>query len=79
METKDKTIISLYNIPYNTRPKLLFMGNGINRCFDGTSWEEIIKRHTEDESLSYDEIKTISFPLQIVLATNDKLTSVLRK
>ena len=79
MKTTDKSNNDMESIKYGTRPKLLFTGNGINRCFDGNSWENVINTYNVNKNITYDEIKILPFSLQIVLATQDNVHETMKK
>ena len=74
---KSSAIISeLRPIKYGDHPKVLLMGNGINRAFkECTSLSDLLsdtlKQNNKD--VSYDEIKNLPFPLQIIVSTKDRV------
>ena len=55
-------------IPFGKSPKVLFLGNGINRAFGFLSWDGLINTKTENKSL---ELDGIPYPMQAVILTND--------
>ncbi len=62
-------------LEYNKIPTVLLLGNGINRAYDFSSWEELIKSIGTKE-LSKEEkqsLKTVPYPLQPVILTDDHL------
>ena len=73
---------TLPEIPFGTRPKVLFVGNGINLSFSGAtktdsvlrdewknSYNEELPERNEDNSSH--RIWSVPFPLQVVAATKD--------
>lgn len=63
-------------IEYNRIPKVLLLGNGINRSFEGESWSEILKPSTSERKFTDAEterIKSMPFPLQAVALSCDKV------
>ncbi len=67
------------DVKNNTRPKVLLLGNGLNRAFSGYSWEASIKKMWQNSQFSADseDVKKLPFPLQIVLATGDRVDKTL--
>lgn len=66
--TKDKLTISIKYLP-----KVLLLGNGINRAYDFASWDELIKS-IKTKELTEEEIKTVNKapnPLQPIILTED--------
>lgn len=59
-------------IPWDRRPRILFLGNGMSRAFGGSSWEDII-REINYTGTDLTEIKKAPFPLQAVIATGDQV------
>lgn len=57
-------------IPPGHRPRVLLLGNGLNRVFGGASWtgllEEINRTHFTTE-----QVRSLPFPLQAVLLSDD--------
>lgn len=63
--------MALKSIPYGTRPKILLLGNGINRAFGSDSWGDILGRiscgtYTKKE---IELLKGMPYPLQAVVAS----------
>lgn len=56
-------------------PKILLLGNGINRAFDADSWEDMLKAITERNDLPKE--LHLPMPLQAVLVSNDHLSKKL--
>ena len=53
----------------NTNRKVLFLGNGINRAFNGDSWDELLKKLSNDKGAKYGE--NVPMPLRAILLTKD--------
>ena len=66
---------SKLRLEYGQVPKVLLMGNGINRAYGFASWDELIESiRTRDLSDSEKEdVKNIPYPLQPVILTGDHL------
>ncbi len=64
----------------NTFPKVLLLGNGINRAFNRDSWETIIKKLWTNNRINCDnkDVSKLPFSLQIVLATDDNVDHVIK-
>ena len=62
-------------LAYGQVPKVLLLGNGINRSYGFASWDELIESiRTKDLSDSEKEgIKNVPYPLQPVILTGDHL------
>lgn len=70
----------ILHIPYDTVPKVLILGNGINRAYNFASWDDLIQSIRTRE-LSEDEtacIKDIPYPMQPVILTDDHLGTRMR-
>lgn len=75
----DQNAASLY-IPYDGIPKVLMLGNGINRAYDFASWNDLILS-IQTRKLSEDEkacIENIPYPMQPVILTDDHLGTRMR-
>lgn len=70
-------------IPYGTTPKVLLLGNGINKCFGEMKWKELIDKVSEGKnSFSAEQVRLISdlpYPLQPVVLTDDDMDSTMGK
>ena len=66
---------SKLRLAYGQVPKVLLMGNGINRAHGFASWDELIESiQTKDLSNSEKEnVKNVPYPLQPVILTGDHL------
>ena len=70
----------ILHIPYDSIPKVLMLGNGINRAYNFASWDDLIQSIRTHE-LSEDEtacIKNIPYPMQPVILTDDHLGTRMR-
>jgi hypothetical protein len=68
-------------LSYEKIPKILLLGNGINRAYDYASWDDLIKS-ISTKSLTSSEseaMKTVPYPLQPVILTNDHVDIQIRK
>lgn len=67
----------LPGITPGNRPKVLFLGNGINLCWNGTKWSDIISGYASESGIEYDKAVFDKLPatLQIVAATGDHINS----
>ncbi len=61
------------------RPKVLLLGNGLNRSFSGDQWGDLLKQIHCNHRVSLKNIEKVDYPLQAVLATNDNLSETIRK
>ena len=68
-------------IEHGKRPKVLLVGNGLNRKFGMDSWEDLIcNALARNKSLyAYDDIKDMTATMQIVVATSQKFGSCQEK
>ena len=59
----------------------LFLGNGINRAFNGDSWEKLIDKIAVefDSGFSKDTVKDLPFPMQVVAVSKDNVNSAMKK
>lgn len=76
---KRNPIEKLNAVELENASPILFLGNGINRCFQGESWSDLITKLIKDTSLSYDLIKNLPFPMQVVIATKDDVGPSMKK
>lgn len=60
----------------NNTKKVLLIGNGIARCFNSSSWFEIIEDIAKEHKVDYKEIVKLYPPSQIVVASNNDLENV---
>ncbi len=59
-------------------PKVLLLGNGINRAFEGDSWENLIASINQNKKIPDVEKLTSPMPLQAILVTEDNLDVILK-
>lgn len=74
----DETKISL---EYGKIPKVLLLGNGINRAFNFASWTDLLN-HLKEREFSKEEdacLKEVPYPLCPVILTKDHIHSKLKK
>ena len=68
-------------IEHNEVPKVLLLGNGINRAYEFSSWMNLIQSIGTKELLE-DETKIwgiVPYPLQPVILTDDHLGEQMKK
>ena len=60
---------------------VLFLGNGINRAFNGDSWEKLIDKIAVEFDLGFskDAVKDLPFPMQVVAVSKDNVNSAMKK
>ena len=54
-------------------PQILLLGNGINRTCESNDWGDLIKNLSCNPRIDPKIIEEVAYPLQVVLATGDKL------
>lgn len=69
MQQKKKTAAPLY-IPHGCRPKVLLVGNGLNRVYGGASWASLLAKINRTDFTAAD-VQFMPFPMQAVLLSND--------
>ena len=71
----------LEEIPYGYIPKVLFVGNGINRAYSNESWDDFIKSLSDKELSDEDEKKYQKLPYQLrpVVITEDLVDATLKE
>lgn len=52
------------------RPKVLLLGNGLNRVYGGASWTGLLEKINRTE-FTTEQVKSLPFPLQAVLLSRD--------
>ncbi len=50
-------------------PKVLFLGNGINRAFKSNSWDELLKEFGKKE----DTVNSLPMTLQPIILSNNNV------
>jgi len=58
-------------------PKVLLLGNGLNRCFGGMSWTDLIYKFPNGQIIP--QGSNIPMPMQIILATDGEVSTNLQK
>lgn len=71
-------ITKLPVIPANKKPKVLLIGNGISRCFEGLSWDNLIE-NIDNKTVRYtkEDLKKLPYPLQPCVVTGDNVHKAL--
>lgn len=64
---------------HETAPQVLLLGNGLNRAYGADDWRSLLKRIHHNPKVSFEELQSLPFPLQAVLATDDQLEAVLNE
>ena len=59
---------------------VLFLGNGINRAFNGDSWDNLIKKISTkyESSLTADDVEHLPFPMKVVALSGDRVIATVR-
>ncbi len=58
-------------------PRVLLIGNGINRTFGGGDWSALLKALYTNPRVPFERIRELPFPLQAVLATANRIDRTL--
>ncbi len=58
-------------------PQVLLLGNGLNRCYKGDSWDDLLKRITINKTIPAD--LDCPMPLQAIIRTNDSVDISLKE
>lgn len=60
---------------------VIFVGNGINRAFQGDSWSIIIQKVMCEyrPPYTYEDIKHLPFSMQIVAASGDNVNAAMKE
>ena len=75
-----KTIEREFNIFEGKRPRVLLLGNGLNRAYNGKSWDQLLDSIKEAEEFPLNAEKYIMpMPLKAAMLTNNKLASKMRE
>lgn len=66
-------ILPLNKIFDDKKFNVLFLGNGISRCFENDSWKNLIKKciKRSNSDIKYSQVKKLPYNMQIIAATND--------
>ncbi|MCF0123983.1 MAG: hypothetical protein HUJ67_07700 [Ruminiclostridium sp.] len=62
----------------HTRPKVLLLGNGMNRVYGGASWAGLLQKINRT-AFTPEEVKGIPLPMQAVLLSEDHVDSSLKE
>ena len=59
---------------------VLFLGNGINRAFNGDSWDNLIKKISTkyESSLTADDVEHLPFPMKVVALSGDRVIATVK-
>ncbi len=62
-------------------PKVLLLGNGLNRAYAGESWKSAIQKMWCNPKVCKDDkkVQALPFPLQVVVATNDSVDAAIQQ
>lgn len=67
-------------IQTDERPKVLLLGNGINRAFDAEEWDQLLKNMACTAVVEkWDVFNNMSYPLKVVVATEDHVNIEMKK
>lgn len=64
-------------MPAGRRPRVLLLGNGLNRVYGGASWSGLLEKINRTE-YTQEQIKTIPLPMQAVLLSQDHVDESLK-
>lgn len=64
-------------IPHGARPKVLLLGNGLNRVYGGASWAGLLDRMNRT-GFTQEQVKGIPMPMQAVLLSGDHVDGSLK-
>lgn len=59
-------------------PQVL-LGNGLNQGFGGESWSKAIESIWCNKAISREDVKSMPFPLQVVVGTDDQVDTALKR
>lgn len=70
-----KTNEQLTSIPYGTHPKVLLLGNGVNRTFGDDSWNRLLDCMSCEHYEAYESynLENLPYPLKVVTLTGDNV------
>ncbi len=59
---------------------VLFLGNGINRAFNGDSWNNLVEKISKEyeSSLTADDVKHLPFPMKVVALSGDRVIATVK-
>ena len=64
-------------LPPGRRPRVLLLGNGLNRVFGGASWTGLL-REINRTHFTTEQVRSLPFPLQAVLLSDDHVDQSLK-
>lgn len=65
-------------MPPGRRPRVLLLGNGLNRVYGGASWSGLLEKINRTD-YTQEQIKTIPLPMQAVLLSQDHVDESLKE
>lgn len=65
------------SLPKHRRPKVLLLGNGMNRIYGGASWAGLLAQINRT-NFTAEQVKSMPFPMQAVLLSNDHVDASLK-
>ena len=60
-------------------PQVLLLGNGLNKAYQGASWNELIESIWANKRITSTVVCGAPFPLQAVIATDDSIDERLKE
>jgi len=59
---------------------VLFLGNGINRAFNGDSWNNLVEKISKEyeSSLTADDVEHLPFPMKVVALSGDRVDKAMQ-
>lgn len=59
---------------------VLFLGNGINRAFNGDSWNNLVEKISKEyeSSLTSDDVEHLPFPMKVVALSGDRVDKAMQ-
>ena len=60
-------------------PQVLLLGNGLNKAYQGASWDKLIESIWVNKRITSKAICDAPFPLQAVIATDDSIDEKLKE
>lgn len=59
---------------------VLFLGNGINRAFNGDSWNNLVEKISKEyeSSLTVDDVEHLPFPMKVVALSGDRVDKAMQ-
>lgn len=78
MGTREKEKYPPLRLPQGRRPRVLLLGNGLNRVYGGASWSGLLEKINRTD-YTQEQIKTIPLPMQAVLLSQDHVDESLKE